>query len=241
MKAYIQIDSEGEFHNVNAYVAWVGLKALGFEIEKFEDANSIVNPDKSSILVGGIGAVRKHLTNLNLPIPAEIEYPIQLKSYLNRKVWKAKLNDLIADQTVNIFIKPVSTKLFTGKVIRSFNDYIGFNPNEELEVWCSEIVNIVTEWRCFIRYGEIFEIRYYKGTWDSKIDLAIVNEMIAKYATQPAAFSLDIGLDDTGKHYLIEVNDGHSLGTYGIGPITYAKFLSARWAEMTGTEDWLRF
>ncbi|MFD0589275.1 ATP-grasp domain-containing protein [Paenibacillus sp. GCM10027627] len=25
----------------------------------------------------------------------------------------------------------------------------------------------MTEWRCFIRYGEILDVRQYKGAWDS--------------------------------------------------------------------------
>jgi hypothetical protein len=52
---------------------------------------------------------------------------------------------------------------------------------------------------------------------------------------------MDIGIDSHGNCHLVEVNDGHSLGTYGIGPITYAKFLSARWSELTQTEDYLNF
>ena len=36
---------------------------------------------------------------------------------------------------------------------------------------------------------------------------------------------------------LIEVNDGYALGCYGLFYIDYTKLLSARWAELTGTED----
>jgi hypothetical protein len=39
----------------------------------------------------------------------------------------------------------------------------------------------------------------------------------------------------------VEVNDGHSLGSYGISSHNYAKFLSARWAELTDTTDYLNF
>jgi hypothetical protein len=56
----------------------------------------------------------------------------------------------------------------------------------------------------------------------------------------PAAFALDIGCTATGKT-VVEVNDGHSLGAYGLMPLAYAKFLSARWAEMTGGEDYCNF
>lgn len=42
---------------------------------------------------------------------------------------------------------------------------------------------------------------------------------------------------DDGRTLLIEVNDGYALGCYGLFYIDYAKLLSARWAELTGTED----
>ena len=34
-----------------------------------------------------------------------------------------------------------------------------------------------------------------------------------------------------------EVNDGYALGCYGLLYINYAKLLSARWAQLTQTED----
>jgi len=138
-------------------------------------------------------------------------------------------------------IKPLKTKLFTGKVIFEFKDFIGLNYAEDVEIWCSEPINVVTEWRCFVRYGKLFDVRYYKGMWDSKLDLNIVRDAISKFKSQPAAYCLDFGVDAAGKYYLIEVNEGHSLGTYGMGAVSYAKFLSARWSELTGTKDYLNF
>ena len=140
-----------------------------------------------------------------------------------------------------LFAKPIQTKLFTGKIMSEFKDFIGLKFDETVPVWCSEVINFETEWRCFIRYGEILDIRYYKGKWDNKIDLKMVSDAISAFKSQPKSFSLDVGIDVNGKCHLVEVNDGHSLGTYGIGPNTYAKFLSARWAELTDTEDFLKF
>lgn len=37
------------------------------------------------------------------------------------------------------------------------------DPNKPTSVWCSEIVHFKTEWRCFIRYGAILDIRQYQG------------------------------------------------------------------------------
>ena len=107
-------------------------------------------------------------------------------------------------------------------------------------VWCSEPVDFVAEWRCFVRYGRLLDVRHYHGVWDSRLDVALVEQAIAAIKDAPAAYSLDFGADKTGRCLLVEMNDGHSLGSYGIRPTLYAKFLSARWAQMTGTRDWLR-
>jgi hypothetical protein len=241
MKAYIQTDKNGDYYNVNAFIASVGFNALGFEIFKYFDSKTVEETDRDAIFVGGVGMVRKRLNSLGIDKQDEIEYPSELREFLNRNVWLSTLNKIIKEDKKDIFIKPTNTKLFQGKVITEFKDYIGLNYENEIEIWCSDVVNVVTEWRCFVRYGKLIDVRYYKGDWDSQLDLSIVNDAIKKYKSQPRSFCLDFGVDSNGKHYLIEVNDGHSLGSYGMGAISYVKFLSARWSELTNTEDQLNF
>ena len=241
MKAYIQTDINGDFYNVNAFVASVGFNALGYEVFKYVDAEKVSETEKEAIFVGGVGNVRTRLEALGIEKPAEIEYPGELQKFLNRKVWTSTLNQVVANKQYGIFIKPTQTKLFQGKLVNEFKDFIGLNYQDEVQIWCSEIINVVTEWRCFVRYGELLDVRYYKGKWDSRLNLEIVKQAIQEYTRQPRSYGLDFGVDARGKHYLIEVNDGHSLGTYGMGAISYAKFLSARWSELTDTEDLLNF
>jgi len=241
MKAYIQTENNGDYYNVNAFIAAVGFKSLGFEVLKYVNAEDVNENERDAIFVGGVGNVRARLEKLGITKEDEIEYPEELQEFLNRKVWTSTLNRVISEEQVGVFIKPLETKLFQGKVINEFKDLIGLNYEKEVEVWCSEVVDIVTEWRCFVRYEELLDVRYYKGNWDSKLDLSIVKDAISKYKSQPKSYCLDFGVDVSGKHYLIEVNDGHSLGSYGMGAISYAKFLSARWSELTETEDLLNF
>jgi hypothetical protein len=241
MKAYIQTNKEGGYYNVNAFLAAVGFNSLGFEVFKYFDAQDVDEKEREAIFVGGVGMVRKRLKALGIDKQDEIEYPSELHNFLNRKIWTSTLKEIIRAEKTGIFIKPLETKLFQGKVILEFKDFIGLNYAEEVNVWCSEIVDIVTEWRCFVRYGVLLDVRYYKGDWGSQLDLEVVEDAISKFKTQPASYCLDFGVDKKGTHYLIEVNDGHSLGTYGMGAISYAKFLSARWSELTQTEDYLNF
>jgi hypothetical protein len=69
----------------------------------------------------------------------------------------------------------------------------------------------------------------------------VVEHCIRDYISQPAGYVMDFGVTDKGETVLIEVNDGFSIGSYGLFHIDYAKLLAARWAELTGTEDELNF
>lgn len=218
MKAYIQTDKNGEFYNVNAFVAYEGFRNFGFETEKFMDADEISDRNPEHIIVGGIGNVRK--------------------------VWESTINTIFKDKNSrNIFIKPkIETKLFAGKVISNEMDFLGLIDQEkDTEIWCSERVDFKTEWRCFIRYKEILDIRRYKSDWDTTLDVKTVENAIERFTSQPNSYALDFGINENNETVLVEVNDGHSLGTYGISPAHYAKFLSARWSELTHTEDYLNF
>lgn len=246
MKVYIQIDNKGNFFNVNAFLANEGFEFLGWEIQKYKSYKEIKDDNPENIVVGGIANVRGHLGSLGISFEnhSEIDYPESLNPFLKRRIWNTTINDLYrSPDNWNIFIKPKNeTKKFTGKIIKEAKDFIGLlNHEEDTEIWCSEIVEFVTEWRCFIRYGVILDIRYYKGAWDSRIDLTTVKNAIDAFTHAPAAYALDFAVDKQGNMFLVEVNDGHSLGTYGLGSISYVKFLSARWAEITETEDYLSF
>ena len=61
--------------------------------------------------------------------------------------------------------------------------------------------------------------------------------IIRKYTDAPKGYAIDFGVTADGKTVLIEVNDGYALGSYGLMEIDYAKLLSARWAELTETQD----
>ena len=57
----------------------------------------------------------------------------------------------------------------------------------------------------------------------------------------PAGYAADFGVTGDGRTLLVEINDGYSLGCYGLQHNLYAQLLSARWAELVGTEDECNF
>lgn len=85
--------------------------------------------------------------------------------------------------------------------------------------------------------GFRLDVRHYCGDWSKAPSRAVVGQTIAAYSSASAGYAADFGVTDDGRTLLVEVNDGYSLGPYGLWPKLYAQLLSARWTEMVGTDD----
>ena len=135
-----------------------------------------------------------------------------------------------------------SNKLFTGRVIRSTKDLIGTGSQSgDIAVYCSEVVNMVAEFRTFVRYGKIIGIKQYSGNYRLKPDYDTIEKALKQFKNCPNAYSIDFCVTDDNKTLLVEVNDGYAIGNYGLDVIDYAKFLYTRWAQLTNSKDWYNF
>lgn len=242
MKAYIQCNSKMLPFNETAYNAYLGFDEMGVETVFFNSRDAFKGARREDIVVGGLGPIKWRLEELGCEYP-ELDYPDELQNYLGRKIWKSKINTINSNPDLwPVFVKPYIDKRFTGRVINSTKDLIGCGScYENYDVICSEVIDIKAEWRAFIRYGQLLDIRRYKGDWKVHFDPEVVEHCIRDYTSQPAGYAMDFGVTDKGETVLIEVNDGFAVASYGLFHIDYAKFLSARWAELTGTEDELNF
>lgn len=238
MKVYIQTGRDGLPYNTNAYAAWQGFGQMGFETGFFDAPEALSDIPLTDMVVGGVGRVKGFLESRGIAV-ADIDYPECLKVYYGRKIWETTTGEFLKERiTAPVFVKPKLGKRFNGFVCRGESDVVGrLNPREDELLYCSEVVELRAEWRCFVRYGKILDIRRYAGELGLIYDLNRVREMTEAYEGAPAAYALDIGLNGDGQTVIVEVNDGYSLGCYGLDPLLYAKLLAARWAELAGTED----
>lgn len=141
-----------------------------------------------------------------------------------------------------VFVKPVKNKKFTGRVINSTADLIGYGScYDNAEVTCSEVLEILSEYRVFVRYGKTIDVRRYKGDWRVYPDYKVIEACVNDYTDSPYGYAIDFGVTKDGKTVLIEVNNTCSLGSFSLYCIDYAKLLSARWSELMGTEDECNF
>lgn len=243
MKVYIRHDKNGQPISQNCYLAKDGFFQMGFELCSYVQIEDIIDNEPADIIVGSITDVRITLEKFGLHIPS-ICYPKELFPFLGRNLWKSTLFEVANHpENWNIFMKPaVDAKRFTGTIVTGTKDLIACNAAlGNTEVWCSDIVHFLTEWRCFVRYGKILDVRKYKGHWENFPNPNIIKEAVKQYITAPNGYGIDFGVTKEGKTLLIEVNEGYSLGAYGLESISYAKLLSARWAELTNTVDECNF
>lgn len=238
MRVFIQASKEYMPHNYNFFNAYQGFKEMGHEIVMFHTFDELRQSAIEDVVVGYVNTIRKRLAEFNIKTP-ELDYPDELKSFLDRRIWETKMSQVTNHpETWPVFVKPVEDKKFTGVVVRSTKDLVGCGIcGEDPDVLCSEVVNFKAEWRCFVRYGRILGVRPYKGDWRLHYDPDIIETAVNSFTTAPKGYAMDFGVTEDGRTLMIEVNDGYALGCYGLLYIDYAKLLSARWAELTSTED----
>lgn len=240
MRAFIQCEHTGLPCNLNAFTAFTGLHAMGYECIFFRKYEEFIehNHIKEELIVSGIGIIKRRLKDFGIDCVA-INYPRELEKYLGRKIWKSTTNDVTNTPTVwPVFVKSVEGKRLSGRVVNCIHDLVGCGCGDDnYEILCSEPVDFVTEWRVFVRYGKILDVRPYKGDWKVHYNPSIIENAIQDYVNTPNAYGIDFGVTSNGETLLVEVNEGYALGCYGLFPHLYTKFIITRWAELTDTLD----
>lgn len=199
--------------------------------------------------VGSVEFVRKAMQLAGISEPGNLSYPEVLQPYLHRRVGQRRAGSVLG----HWFIKPVTTKAFTGFVFDTmanpdtldghdrlqYNEFLMLSPDEM--VWISEPVVWESEVRYYVIGDEIRGWGRYDDGPDeaAEPDLSVVAEMVKAMANvegAPASFTLDVGVLSTGETALIECNDAWAVGYYK-GSLNYKDYvlmLWRRWEQLAG-------
>ena len=191
------------------------------------DSISVLSDLSNFIPVGSVEFVKEFSRLSGISLPENISYPQELLPFLERKVWQAKF----ASVDENLFVKPVKTKVFTGGIKKNLKESI--NSNEE--VWVSEPIDIEAEFRYYVLDGMIVgRSRYDDGDNEIEADENVVLQIIKEFKNQPIGYAVDVGVAK-GETFLIEINDGWSLGYYPWGDCSkqnYVELITERWIQI---------
>jgi hypothetical protein len=210
---------------------------------------------RADFVVGDFSWTRAALRMLGVPMPAPPDYPACLRPLLHRRVWMSTLGEvhvqLLADPARQLFIKPAADiKAFAGLVASvDWLPYLLEQHAPALPVVCSELVEMVAEYRAYVVLGELRAVCQYLGPADAPLDMDIVKSAVSTLCASAegeplAGCGVDFavmriaGPDRDGALAttvtgLVEVNDALSLGAYeGLSARDYTDMLLARWARL---------
>ncbi|SRR6266403_2969011 len=115
--------------------------------------------------------------------------------------------------------------------IKSFTDII--EPNTKLpegKYQFSELIQIESEYRCFVYQNKLVGIKNYSGDFTIFPNIHSINKMIESFKKlAPIAYTLDVGILDNDNTVVIEVHDFFSCGLYGFNDLRILPLMFIRW------------
>lgn len=228
-KLYYRVDENGvPFDNFCSDAA-IGANDAGIETIAFSDIKQ-VNMNPYNIVVT---SVEESLEWLCQNIQA-----IDDKWATHFKKRKEVITTIDEITDFPCFIKPYKhIKAFTGIVVSDLREAKLFTQDFKDSISCQEIVEFESEYRVYIHKDRgILGVKHYLGDPYIVPDKSFVEDIYkeSKLNLNQNSYTLDIGIDVNGENYLIEINDGWSVGNYGLNPSDYFSFVKARWLQITG-------
>lgn len=224
----------------------------------------MMTPTRDDLVVGNFDWTRIALRRLGISMPVPPDYPVCLQHLLYRKVWQSTLGEvqqwIKRNVSKQVFIKPAADAKIFSAIIEPKDQMldmlllglpgIPFLP-ANLQVYCAEVVNMISEYRVYIVDGKIRNVCQYRGpilegdVGYVKLDMNVVEQAVVTLCSSDEGKHLKgCGVDfavmkkDDGSLVtcLIEVNDGFSLGLYpGLSGKDYTDLLITRWHELMTT------
>lgn len=245
MIACVQVVDEGVPATVAVWETWKALTERGWEVRKFLKWRDDLDPRVEEPVIGGVGTVAGALRRLGIEPPA-IDYPDAFWPFLIDPAYEERTLGWVRQNPGRwpVFVKPASGfKEFTGLVVRSTHDLLGLSHvDDHAPVFVCRPERIVgAEWRVFVIEGQVRDVRPYRVTPDTVAPGLVAAQAIADaWPSAPVGYAFDlanIGTVERPFWRVVEVNDGYSLGTYGLSRDVYAELVVKRWGELVGVPD----
>jgi hypothetical protein len=255
-RALILMDRNGDYFDRNQFELAEGFGELGIAIQRYKRQELLFNEisiTPNDIFCGTIDTCRSAFRRLKIQEPVIDTYPESILNHpsdimgnIKRNITLRTLHDVINsfDEANPIFMKPVKTKMFEGKVINTKYEMDFYKTGFDLDmmVYVSNVVDIREEYRAFIHNGKIENISHYKGSICNGPSEAYIEQIVEDLDIKSCFYCIDIAVyEDCNKDYysvpenrkmVLEVNDGWALGNYSMDSVTYAQCIMDRWQEI---------
>lgn len=234
MKFYIQqIESDiiydFSFHLIQAikYNRWY---YNDFNIMSYSLADSI-RAEKEYIPIGSVNFVINYFKqHFNYDIkPKNIPQRFLTTDnyrFIKRQVINSDQDDIFNDNNIDesLFIKSNTKFKFFTEIV-NITDTI---PIDNYQI--SKIINIESEYRCFVYENKLRYISNYSGDFTLFPNVDLIIDMINEYKSEaPIAYTLDVGVNQKDGTFIIEVHDFFSCGLYGFQDYSILPYMFSQW------------
>jgi len=240
MKLYIQTNDKNPIWDFTTS-AQIGAINNDIEVKHFNTIDTVPINDEN-IICGSVESASQYLEELGVNVPAPIDMLKfqELNSFLlGRKLWLDKISNCNLHEKP-IFVKPYGKhKEFYPFVQKKEDDYLMYTQdvvNKDIIALFQDVINIKSEWRVYILNAEILKACNYSGAVmlfpnvDTINDILYISEKIMNIGIK--AYSIDVAVTDKNETVLVELQDGWSIGNYGLNPDDYFKFIKTRWLQI---------
>jgi len=188
----------------------------GFQEHEFVLSEKVLEID--AVPVGTVEFVLGFLGNKNIVLKP-LNVPESLFKYAGRKI----KNGTEKNVTELSFVK-------SNDCIKFYTKFTSNPPEGNYQI--SEVVDIESEYRCFVFHNELVGLQNYSGSFEKFPCVETIKEMISDYKNSPVAYTLDVGINKTGT-FAVEVHNFFSCGLYGFSDKTvYPQMLSQAYFEI---------
>ncbi len=181
---------------------------------------------KDYVPVGSVYFVHNYM-KLNLgssPNPINVPDELLDHTFSHRQIF----NGTNADISGHLFIK-------SNDIIKGYIGIINTDENHFVKqsipignYQISEVIDIQSEYRCFVYQKEVVGIQYYSGEFTLFPDVQAILKMIEAYKSAPIAYTLDVGVNDKST-FVIEVHNFYSCGLYGFSDLKLLPLMFNKW------------
>lgn len=181
------------------------------------EKEDISGPKEQWCPVGSVEFVLDYFNYHGIARPRPINIPEELRLISGLRPMVMKGNVSFKDAR---FVKSMD------QIKHPLNGFMDKTPNEEGLWQATDVVDFVSEWRCFVHNGQLVDCRKYLGDFERPPSKSYIKDCIYMYKSAPIAYTLDVGVTETGT-CVIEVHDFFSCGLYGFSsPHIYPQMLS---------------
>lgn len=187
---------------------------------------------RSNLFVGSVEFMREVFSRVgknDVRLPQNSNRDFKLMTFGDAR------NIVIKNTNDKLFVKPVDIKLFTGFVMDKYSYTSNSNVPEDSIVMVYDVFSskILSEYRCYIHWNKIVDIRNYSGDLFILPSKDYIESIIYSNKTSfPVAYTIDIGILENGENVVVEYNDMWSIGNYGIDNTEYYRLLRDRYFEI---------